>query len=82
MLYSSSMPVADADAEPADANTYRPFKLMDSIIMKSITREINALGEPETEGTSWLFHRGSVPLTTQQNPLALLGHLQKRCAVS
>ena len=53
MLYSSTMEVAEADSEPADANTYRPFKLMDSLIMKSIAREIDALGEPETEGTLW-----------------------------
>lgn len=55
MLYSSTMPIDDKDAEAADANTYRPFKVMDSIIMKSIVREIDALGEQETEGTLlWL----------------------------
>ena len=46
------MPVAEGDIEPADANTYRPFKVMNSIIMKSIADEIEALGEPETEGMS------------------------------
>ena len=51
MLYSSTMPVNEADIEPADANTYRPFKVLDSTIMKSIASEIEALGEAEAEGS-------------------------------
>jgi transcription initiation factor TFIIH subunit 3 len=50
MLYSSTTPVAEEYIEPADANTYRPFKVLDSMVMTSIAREIEALGEPETEG--------------------------------
>ena len=45
------MPVNEADIEPADANTYRPFKVLDSTIMKSIASEIEALGEAEAEGS-------------------------------
>lgn len=61
MLYSSTMPVSDGDIEPADANTYRPFKVMDSIIMKSIADEIEALGEPETEGMYGRYTIWNVP---------------------
>lgn len=44
------MPVDEEEIEPADANSYRPFKVMDSAIMKHIAEEIEALGEAETEG--------------------------------
>ncbi|EKM54491.1 uncharacterized protein PHACADRAFT_258371 [Phanerochaete carnosa HHB-10118-sp] len=49
MLYSSTMPVNEEEIQPADANTYRPFKVMDSTIMKHIVSEVEALGEPEVE---------------------------------
>ena len=50
MVYSSTMSVNEEGVEPADANTYQPFKVMDSAIMKNIAAEIEALGEPENEG--------------------------------
>ena len=48
------MPADENETTPADANTYRPFKVMDSTIMNSIVKEIDALGEPETEGALYL----------------------------
>lgn len=58
MLYSSTMPMNEEETEPADANTYRPFMVMDSAIMKHIASEIEALGEPEVEGaySTWSIH--------------------------
>ena len=38
--------------EPADANTYRPFKVLDSILMKNVQEHIESLGQPEEEGES------------------------------
>lgn len=50
MLYSSTMPIAEETVGPADANTYRPFKVLDSTVMKAVADELEALGEPEIEG--------------------------------
>lgn len=50
------MPVDEEEIEPADANTYRPFKVMDSTIMKHIVSEVEALGEPEVEGTAYFLN--------------------------
>ena len=51
MLYASTENYQEENVESADANTYRPFKVLDSIIMKSIQDQVDALGEPEEEGT-------------------------------
>lgn len=49
LLYSSATPVAEADAGPADANTYRPFKLLDATVMKSILDMVEQLDDAEEE---------------------------------
>ena len=49
MFYSSTGAYKE-DAIQADANTYRPFKVLDSIVMKHIQDQVEALGEPEEEG--------------------------------
>ncbi|KAF7792417.1 hypothetical protein EIP86_003454 [Pleurotus ostreatoroseus] len=49
MLYASTENYQEENVESADANTYRPFKVLDSIIMKSIQDQVDALGEPEEE---------------------------------
>ena len=64
MLYSSTMSVNEEEVEPADANTYRPFKVMDSAIMKNIAAEIEALGEPENEGV----YAGNIGLVFSPKP--------------
>ena len=56
-LYSSTDPHTDlgegtpsvADAV-ADANSYRPFKLVDAAIARAIARELDLLGEQDEEG--------------------------------
>lgn len=50
MLYSSTMSVPEENIGPADANTYRPFRVMDTILMQNIAKETEALGEPDSEG--------------------------------
>ncbi|KAJ3555772.1 hypothetical protein NM688_g2391 [Phlebia brevispora] len=49
LLYASSERYREDGLEAADANTYRPFKIMDSIVMKSIQDQVDALGLPEEE---------------------------------
>lgn len=43
----------------ADANTYRPFKILDATVMQSIVEQIEALGEPETEGKYRTFEHSA-----------------------
>lgn len=50
MLYSSSTSVVEDHVEPADANTYRPFKVLDSTVMKSILDQMEVLNGAEQEG--------------------------------
>ena len=51
LLYSSSMTVADSDIGPADANTYRPFKVVDSTVMKSILDQVEHSEDSDEECT-------------------------------
>ena len=50
MLYSSSDPV-DRD-QVIDPNSYLPFKLVDSIIVTRIMKELDDLGDLQEEGGS------------------------------
>ncbi|KAI9450528.1 transcription factor Tfb4 [Russula earlei] len=45
MLYSSSLDAGSANGNdpPADANSYRPFKVMDSVVAKNIQKELNLI---------------------------------------
>jgi transcription initiation factor TFIIH subunit 3 len=50
MLYSS----LDADSgndndPPADANSYRPFKVVNSVVTKNIQKELDLIGEMKEE---------------------------------
>lgn len=49
MLYSSTDLVTRTQV--IDANSYPPFKLVDSTIVTRIVEELDELGEPEEEGT-------------------------------
>ncbi|GBE81114.1 RNA polymerase II transcription factor B subunit 4 [Sparassis crispa] len=49
MLYASANPVAEEHVEVADANTFRPFKILDSTVVQSILDQLDALGDPEEE---------------------------------
>lgn len=54
MLYSSTdLPMHD---QVIDANSYPPFKLVDSTIVMRIMEEMDDLGEPEEEGITILLH--------------------------
>ena len=50
MLYSTTTPI-DEKAVAADANTYRPFKILDATITKSIFEELDSISENDMEGT-------------------------------
>ena len=50
MLYSTTTPIPDDKVVAADANTYRPFKILDTTVTQSVLEQIESLGEPETEG--------------------------------
>ncbi|KAG6885961.1 hypothetical protein C0993_006888, partial [Termitomyces sp. T159_Od127] len=51
-LYSSSDPAPQS--QPIDANSYPPFKLVDSTIVTRIMQELDDLGEPSEEAPSSL----------------------------
>ncbi|TFY74142.1 hypothetical protein EWM64_g9871 [Hericium alpestre] len=48
MLYST-VDAVDNNGVDADSNTYRPFKLVNSIITRNIAKELDLLGEPDVE---------------------------------
>lgn len=55
MLYSST-DYADLQGQAIDANSYPPFRAVDTSVTQKILKEVEALGEPEEEGTFQLFH--------------------------
>lgn len=48
MLYSSTDPVKESRG--VDANSYPPFKQVDTTVIKKISDEMDALADPEEEG--------------------------------
>jgi transcription initiation factor TFIIH subunit 3 len=54
MLYSSTEPLTD-DSLPLDANSYLPFKLVDSTVVRRIVDELDAIGKLEEERESLSF---------------------------
>jgi len=52
MLYSSTEAVTE-DVPSLDANSYLPFKLVDSTVVRKIMDELDAIGELEEE-RGWL----------------------------
>ena len=64
--------------ESSDANTYRSFKVLDSIIMKSIKDELDGLGEPDEEGAPVsLYRRNRDRCTYLAEPIGLVGAVTK-----
>lgn len=49
MLFSTTA-ATDDTAVAADANAYRPFKILDTAVTQSMLKEIEALGDDEIEG--------------------------------
>jgi len=49
LLYSSTSLIQEERIDAADANTYRPFKILDSTVMNSILEQVEAIGELEGE---------------------------------
>ena len=50
MLYSSTGEVVAANAESTDANTYRPFRTLDSTVMASIAERLDSYEGAVEEG--------------------------------
>lgn len=54
MLYSSTeTPALVDDAPSLDANSYPPFKTVDTTVLQRITHELEALGEMKEERTPY-----------------------------
>jgi hypothetical protein len=69
MLYSS----LDADPgnrndPPADANSYRPFKLMNSVVTNNIQKELDLIEGLTEERVLWAAFPFVAPLTSFQRP--------------
>ncbi|KAJ8077254.1 RNA polymerase II transcription factor B subunit 4 [Marasmius tenuissimus] len=76
MLYSSLDPVTDVP--PSDANSYPPFKLVDSTVATRITRELELIADDDLEG--WWFLSSQLvcpPISVVSAPVALVGALTK-----
>jgi transcription initiation factor TFIIH subunit 3 len=54
MLYSTTTPVDDK-AVGADANTYRPFKILNTAITHTILEQVDSLGEADIEGKAFFI---------------------------
>ena len=55
MLYSSSSETSGNPLEAADANTYRPFKVLDATVMQTIAEHVENLGPSDLESASYTF---------------------------
>lgn len=76
MLYSSAESAPDT-APPPDANSYRPFRVVDHTVVSRITEEFDALHEDEDEGASVARLRALAVLSVAVVPVALVGALAK-----
>ena len=56
MLYSSTGEVVVASVESTDANTYRPFKTLDSTVMASIAERLDSYDDVAEEGEAYCFY--------------------------
>lgn len=78
MLYSSlDARSPNSDDPPADANSYRPFKLVDSVVTNNIQKELNIIEGLMEERGSWLLSSHFALLTSFLAPVALVGALTK-----
>ena len=55
MLYSSSSETSGKPLEAADANTYRPFKVLDATVMQTVAEHVENLGPSDLESTPCIF---------------------------
>lgn len=51
MLFSSTGEVMAATSDITDANTYRPFKAMDTTVMASLAERLESYDDTAAEGT-------------------------------
>jgi len=49
MLYSSTDAISESSIGPADANTYRPFKVVNSTVIDSIFKQVDELEDSDEE---------------------------------
>ena len=68
MLYASSDVVEHAAPITVDANSYPPFKLLDTSLVHAITAEFDALD---------VSHGADGPMSAAESPSALVGALTK-----
>jgi hypothetical protein len=59
----------ESEITSVDANSYSAFKVVDSLIVKKITDELEALGEPEEEGRVLKTHPYSLLTYSLHSPL-------------
>lgn len=52
MLYSSIEALREDLAEPADSNTYQPFRSVDAGVMKGIAAHVAEIDDKEREGVN------------------------------
>jgi transcription initiation factor TFIIH subunit 3 len=79
MLYSTTTPVDDK-AVGADANTYRPFKILNTAITHTILEQVDSLGEADIEGKALFILCGFAVYANPNNyeePIDLVGALTK-----
>jgi hypothetical protein len=70
MLYSSlDAGSANRNDPPADANSYRPFKLVNSVVTNNIQKELDLIeGLTEEERVLWAAFLFVASLTSFQHP--------------
>lgn len=78
MLYSSTdLPT---DNQVIDANSYPPFKLVDSTIITRIMKELDNI-EGQEDGIQIHLHHSCSPLSKSQHHVHWLAPLQRHYAV-
>lgn len=55
MLYSSLSEFSGNPLEAADANTYRPFKVLDGTVMRTIAEHVENLGSLDLESAQYML---------------------------
>jgi hypothetical protein len=75
MLYSS-LDAASANSHdpPADANSYRPFKLVNSVVTNNIQKELDLIEGLTEERVLWTAFLLNPSLTNFQPPSLWWGH--------
>lgn len=57
MLFSSADMIAASSVEPADSNTYQPFRTVDAVVTKGIAERLDAVDKTSEEGVHNYYSR-------------------------